>query len=332
MSTGSAIHSTIIKIFSGEADAKEKGLASDWLKKSPENQRLYTELKEIWLSCGAIDNADQYNIEKAVKQFHRKIKKSKQIAARRLIIMNTLKYAAIALLVLSLPLSYFFGKTDGAIKDSFTTVTCALGDKTTMTLPDNSEVWLNSGSKLVFNNNFKKGEREVYLEGEAYFSVAEDKKNPFHVKTSKVEVEVLGTEFNMKAYADEKEITTTLVEGRIKISVGNRETVLKPNQKLIYNSETKKIKLFKLTDTSTETNWKDGRLIFRNESIGELEQKLERWFDVDIVFADETVKKRRFTGTIERESILEVVSYFSLSHYVGYRIDGNEITFYSKNS
>src|SRR5660398_29209 len=92
-------------------------------------------------------------------------------------------------------------------QDTYTTVTCALGDKTTMVLPDSSLVFLNSGSEITFNNNFKKGERQVSLVGEAYFSVTKDPENPFRIKTSEIEVEVLGTEFNLKAYPDEQTIT-----------------------------------------------------------------------------------------------------------------------------
>ena len=83
--------------------------------------------------------------------------------------------------------------------------------------------------------------------------------------------------------------------------------------------------LLEIKDTSADTEWKEGRLVFRNESLDELAPKLRRWFDVDIVFADEKVKQRRFTGVLERESILEVISYFDLSKYVDCRIQGNKI-------
>jgi ferric-dicitrate binding protein FerR (iron transport regulator) len=88
--------------------------------------------------------------------------------------------------------------------------------------------------------------------------------------------------------------------------------------------------LNRLTDTAPEIDWKRGRLIFRNESLEELEIKLERWFDVDIYLADEQVKHRRFTGTLERESILEVISYFELSKYVACDIQGNKIVIKTK--
>jgi len=324
------IHAQIIRLFTGEAGPEDKKLIEAWLNQSPENSNLFTELKDIWLSSGIKGNADHYNVEEAVRLFKEKISSEKQAKILRFPVYQIIKYAAIAILILALPISFFIGRQSGPATDSFTTVSCPLGDKSSVVLPDSSRVWLNSGSKLTFSNNFKKGIRQVYLEGEAYFTVTKDKKNPFNVKTSGIEVEVIGTEFNLKAYPDEGQVSTTLINGCVKISSESRQTILKPNQKLIYDKNEGKMALVELDDTAPETEWKDGRLVFRSESLAGLELKLERWFDVDIVFADEEVKQRRFTGILERESILEAISYFGHSRYVGYNIKGNEITFSSK--
>lgn len=331
MNQEESIYIIITRLFIGEASPREKAVIKGWLNQSSENRKLYTELKEIWLLSGVKNNSDQYKVEKAIQQFKEKIKKEKQVDYRKNIFTRIVKYAAIALLLLALPLSFFIGNRMATIRDSFTTVTCAFGDKTTLILPDSSLVWLNSGSKLSFNNNFNNGSRQVYLEGEAYFSVMKDKKNPFRVKTSKINVEVLGTEFNLKAYTDDKDVVATLVEGSIAIASPFQKTKIKPMQKLVYDKENQKMIIYNLNDTSCEINWKDGRLVFHNESLADLELKLERWFDVDIVFADDEVKKRCFTGTLERESILETISYFGLSQYVQYKIEGNKIIFYSNN-
>lgn len=325
------IHIIIIRLFSGEANIDEKKHIKNWLNHSSENRKLYADLKEIWLSAGSIDNTDQYDLEKAIIQFKDKIDQEKKASFRRIKIFNVLKYAAIALLVLALPLSYIMGEKNSVLQDTYTTISCAMGDKTNIILPDSSFVFLNSGSRITFNNNFKKGKRHVFLEGEAYFSVTKDKENPFHIKTSEIEVEVLGTEFNLKAYPNEKTISTTLIEGSLRIYSSKQRTIIEPNQKLIYNTKTKRMALIELTDTSSEIDWKDGRLVFRNESLGELELKLERWFDVDIVLADEAVKTRKFTGTLEGESILDVLSYFSLAQSMDYKRQGNNITFFTTN-
>ncbi len=90
------------------------------------------------------------------------------------------------------------------------------------------------------------------------------------------------------------------------------------------------MKRYQLDDVALDTEWRNGRMVFRNESLADLELKLERWFDVDIEFADEAVKRLRFSGVLERESILEAIQYFDYSKYVSYKIKGNTITFYSE--
>lgn len=323
------IHQLIIRLFSGEADNEDKQKVSEWLEHNPENRILMNDFREIWLGTGIERNPDSYDAEKAIRQFQ--IKTSNLIGkAPKQKFYSFVRYAAILLLALALPFSYYYGKKHAPAADTYTTVSCAMGDKTFVILPDSSHVCLNSGSRLSFSNNFKKGVRMVYLDGEAYFSVRKDPDNPFRIKTSGVDVEVLGTEFNLKAYSDEATIAATLVSGSLKVAGNNRTAILKPSQKLVFSKESQEMEILNIPDLSPETEWKDGRLVFRNQSLGELKQKLERWFDVEIRFADEQVKSRRFTGTLERESILEVISYFDLSNYVAYRIQNNVITFYTE--
>jgi transmembrane sensor len=330
MNSEQNIHQLIIRLFAGEASEKEKRNIEAWLNREPENRKLLNDLKEIWLSSGIEHNPDHYDVERAIQKFMQKTSFLKGKAARRNHIYHLARYAAILLLAIMVPASYYFGKKSTVESETLTTITCAPGDKTAIILPDSSRVFLNSGSKLTFNNNFRNGARQVLLDGEAYFSVRKDPRNPFRVKTTVIDVEVLGTEFNLKAYSDEQTVTTTLVTGSLIVTGNNKSTTIKPNQKLVFNKETQKMKLLEIADLSPETEWKNGRLVFRNQSLGDLEHELERWFDVEIEFADEQVKSRRFTGTLERESILEVISYFGRSKYIAYQIKDNVITFYTK--
>lgn len=323
------IQTSIIRLFSGEATAEEKHLIHEWVNQSPENKKMYDELKDIWLAAGTLHNSDQYPLEREIRKFKEMVRQKEISRKRNLIILSTLKYAAVFLLVAAIPFSYYFGKQKKSADVTWSTVTCQLGDKSMILLPDSSRVWLNSGSKLTFNNNFTEGNRELQLEGEAYFAVVKDPQNPFTVTCGPLSVQVLGTEFNLKAYPDENHISTTLIEGSVEVIGQRNKVLLTPGQKLVYNPQNNKMTLYELSDTAPETEWKEGRLVFRNESLRELELKLERWFDVDIALADEMVKEKRYTGILERESILEVMSYFSLAKSVGYRIDGNKVTFYT---
>lgn len=324
------INILLIRLFSGEADLNEKKRIADWLDLSAENKKLYSDLREIWLSSGIETNADNYDLERAIVKFKDRINKDQNIQRKEINFDWFLKYAAILALALLLPFSYYMGTRNNS-DDSITTISCVYGDKSSIVLPDSSRVWLNSGSKLIFSSNFKNG-RKVSLEGEAFFDVSKDKKHPFQVKTADVQIEVLGTKFNLKAYPDEKMVSTTLVEGSVNISSLYGSALMKPDQKLVFDKGSKEMVVQTLTDTAPETEWKDGRFVFRNESLAELKPRLERWFDVDIVFVDEQVKNRRFTGVLSRESILEAVSYFDRSNYVSCSIQGNKIIINSQNN
>lgn len=324
------INILLIRLFSGEADLNEKKRISDWLDLSAENKKLYSDLREIWLSSGIETNADNYDLESAILKFRDQINKDQNIQRKQINFDRFLKYAAILIVALLLPFSYYMGTRNNS-DDSITTISCAYGDKSSIVLPDSSRVWLNSGSKLIFSSNFKNG-RKVSLEGEAFFDVSKDKNHPFQVKTADVQIEVLGTKFNLKAYPDEKLVSTTLVEGSVKISSEYQHELMTPDQKMTFDKESKQVTVQELTDTSSETDWKDGRFVFRNETLAELKPRLERWFDVDIVFVDDQVKNRRFTGVLGRESILEAVSYFDRSNYVSCSIQGNKIIINSQNN
>jgi len=331
METPINIDILIIRLFSGEANPDEKKEIEEWLGRSAENKKLYADLREIWLSAGTKNNADNYQLEDAIQKFRNQISRGKYRLKNQFNLQQLLKYAAILILILGLPFSYYIGTRNAKTDNSTTTISCAFGDKSSIVLPDSSRVWLNSGSKLTFNSDFKNGARKVILEGEAFFSVSKDKEHPFRVKTADIDIEVLGTKFNVKAYPDENLVSTTLVEGSLDITSYYENTRIKPDQKLVFSKESKKMALQEIKDTSADTEWKDGRLVFRNESLGELAPKLCRWFDVDIVFADESAKQWRFTGVLERESILEVISYFDLSKYVKCSIQGNKIIIKSEN-
>lgn len=313
----------IIRLLAGEASPHEKQQVSAWLEESDENVRLYNELTEIWLSAGIADNADDYNLEEAVTLFREKIRQSGS-SKKQIRFIDILKYAAVVLLILGLPLSYYFGQQSNPSDHTRTTISCAYGDRSSVVLPDSSRVWLNSGSKLTFNSNFT-NDRKVELEGEAFFSVSKDKSHPFVVKAADINIKVLGTEFNVKAYADENIVSTTLIEGAVEVNSKNEVTNLKPDQRLTFDKSSQSILVQDLTNTSIDTEWREGRFVFNNESLAELKPKLERWFDCDIVFGDTDVQSRRFTGVLQRESILEAISYFDLSNYVICKIEGNKI-------
>lgn len=190
------------------------------------------------------------------------------------------------------------------------------GAKTQFILPDGSSVWLNSGSVIKYPNRFKE-ERVVELNGEAYFNV-EKQKEPFKVKTKYGEVEVFGTEFNVKAY-DNETFCTTLERGSVVFTnIYGKQARLEPGMQVVFDSLN-----FRMRRVNTElfTSWKDGQLIFRDEPLQNIITQLERWYNVDIVLQDERIKNLKYNGTIEMESFSEVLELIKVTTPIKYSFD-----------
>jgi len=194
-----------------------------------------------------------------------------------------------------------------------------LSAKTRFVLPDSTVVWLNSGSRLKYPFSFPGKTREVYLTGEGYFEVAKNRKIPFIVKTDNLDITAYGTSFNVMAYPDDPTVETTLVNGTVKVeSVKDRKYMfLKPNTQALFNKETETLKGYRV-DTRFYTSWKDGKLIFRNQPLGIVAHKLERWFNCTIHIEDHKMKNYRYTGNIEMETLREVLELIQITTPVKY--------------
>ncbi|MEG2341160.1 MAG: DUF4974 domain-containing protein [Odoribacter sp.] len=171
-------------------------------------------------------------------------------------------------------------------------------------LSDGTQVWLNSESYIKYPTYFCGKERRVYLEGEAYFEVTKNSKMPFIIDFGNKEIEVLGTSFNARAYKDEANIYTTLVEGSVKLSSQEKELILHPQEQGIIHSGSGEMEK-KQVDVQLYTSWKEGRFIFENQSLEEMMNTLVRWYDVKVVFSDEEVMHSTFTGNLKRYDNLD---------------------------
>jgi ferric-dicitrate binding protein FerR (iron transport regulator) len=187
-------------------------------------------------------------------------------------------------------------------------------------LSDGTQVWLNSESQLKYPVTFLEGQiREVELVyGEAYFDVtpsSENKGSKFRVINKFQEIEVLGTEFNVKAYQDESTIYTTLVEGSVAVRFENIKQNLRPNQQSSFNPNTSAFKITHV-DTYNETSWKDGVFSFERKPLKEIMKVLSRWYDMDIVFEDTSLETVKFFGVLDKdqdiEEILKIIKQFKI--------------------
>lgn len=183
------------------------------------------------------------------------------------------------------------------------TITIPRGSKYEIVLPDGTKVWLNASSSLQFPSAFTGTERKVTLIGEAYFEVAKNKDRPFKINVNdKQVVEVLGTHFNISAYMDERKITTTLLEGSVKINYQNKSTLIKPGEWAVNNFSTG-VKVAP-ADQDEVMAWKNDMFVFNNENIVEIMNQISRWYDVDVVFKG-NMNKINFTGNYSRTKSLK---------------------------
>lgn len=220
-----------------------------------------------------------------------------------------------------------------------------------VTLPDGSQVWLNAKSRLQYNN-WKDGKaREVVLNGEAFFDIAQKAQQPFIIHTNTVDIRVLGTSFNVKAYSEDGNTATTLVTGRVQIVMkqeNGRTMELAPNQKLVVlnNPDIKRIETipknniqtpdsvnYHISPVSTkagdstlaEISWKDRKLTFFDEPLSEVAMQLQRWYGITVIFKEETMKNTRFTGTFRDESLQRVMQVLQMSAPFSYHISNDTL-------
>ncbi len=281
--------------------------------------KVSLELLKCWegILISAIENKE--NSWLLEKIHHRIALEESKTATRRLSVYRSLlRIAAIFICGLIATTWVLYNRHKPDLYTGVTeTVTTPYGARTSFKLSDGSEIWLNSGSTISFPKQF--GEiRNADLSGEAYFKVAKDGR-PFVVKTSLGTVEVMGTSFNVRSYANEN-FNTTLVEGSVKVyDRTDQVATLLPGQQSIITSANSFT--LKVVDTNMLTSWKEGKLIFEKEPFQNVTRELERWYNVKIELQGEYLKRLGYTGTIEMETFSEVLELIKTTAPIKYKFD-----------
>ncbi|MFD2288872.1 FecR family protein [Pedobacter petrophilus] len=221
------------------------------------------------------------------------------------------------------------GKGNQINNEPLNKITIPRGGKYDITLPDGTRVWLNSFSSLSFPNAFDGPDRKVLLTGEAYFEVASNKKKPFKVNVAgKQEVEVLGTHFNISAFEEDQNITTTLLEGAVKVNTGKFQTLIKPGEMAVNNLKSKP-KIVQ-ADLEEVMAWKNDMFIFNNENITSIMKKISRWYDVDVNYEGD-MTALNFEGNYSRSKGLKsLLKNISLTDKVRFVMVERRITVIAK--
>lgn len=253
-----------------------------------------------------------------------------------------LKVVAVLVIIIS---GYFTAQQFGIFDRKVQTViswnekTTKMGEKWIVSLSDGSRIILNADSKVKYPAHFSNNLREVYLEGEAYFEIQHDSTRPFIVHSDKLTTKVLGTKFNVSAFPNEKEISVSLIEGKVEVAKKEADSeerivILKPQQQLVYN-KVKEISSFDQFDEQTTVGWKDNILKFDNEPLEKVFVELERAFGVKFELTDKSFNRKKITANFKNDSFWTVTEVIKKLTKLNYRTikENNElkkIVFYKK--
>ena len=314
----------------GLSPAEEEELTS-WIALSEENRKYFLDRQEVWFSCMDEKELKEYDVEKAFHLFKKRIATSGE--GYYLSLKQIFKYAA-AVIVLCL-ISYFsYNWGENNLKDALTkiTVEVPLGSQSRLYLPDKSLVILNAGSRISYPQSFGVYSREVEIEGEGYFEVTHNEELPFKVTSKDVEVNVLGTIFNIKDYPEDEEVTVFLYEGKVELDnriKTEKKMLLKPNEYMVMD---KNRGLMRKTTAASEPipNWSTGNLVFCNTLMTEVTRSLERSYGVVIHLASDSLKTYLFNGSFNRAemTIKDVLEILKATGKMTYAQKGKEIILY----
>lgn len=243
---------------------------------------------------------------------------------RRSLYSWTTRVAAVVILLLMTGLSvYYYTMSRQIMEDMIVSV--EKGQKANIVLPDGSKVWVNSDSKLSYGSRFNQKERVLSLEGEAYFEVTPDKDRPFIVETKEMEVRALGTSFNVKSYEEERNASTVLRTGKVEVTTDSDCLVLNPNERIIFNKQTRHMEKSSVDNAADYINWKYNELTFNGETFESIAHTLERYYNTRIIFESESLKKYRFTGTPGNTSLESILQILSLTSPLTYEVKDSVI-------
>jgi transmembrane sensor len=299
---------------------EENVFLDDWIGQSIENRRLYSEQKRLWNLFEIHRKVQNIDERKAYQKISNQIFSRKKLNALGWI----QRVAAILLLpVIVASVFYFYSEkhSHNQFSSVYNTVETPLGMRSSLTLPDGTKVWLNAGSSIRYPVLFADDSRKISLTGEAYFEVKKDKNWPFVVSTKNMNVMVTGTTFNCNAYPENDQVQTVLVEGQVTLAnqSATELATMNPGELAIFNNDNQQITKTK-TDLQKYIAWKSGKLMFRDDKMHKVVEKLERWYNVEFEIEDPEIANYVYTATFINESLDQVLKMLTLSAPIRYTI------------
>lgn len=320
----------LIRFLTHRCTPEEIKEIDQWIAASQANADWLFEMERIWSLKDQLRFSDKQKIEMAYARFMSGLQEKEtkvQIVQRRSAYIVWLKYAAAIVLIGLLSTNLFYQLREEPV--AMNMVEVPNGQRVSLTLSDGTKVWLNSHSKFTYPARFSSKERDVKLEGEAFFEVAHNEKSPFVVHADLLHVKVLGTKFNVRAY-DEEPSSITLAEGKVEVATNDNEhkVTLKPNEQVTYSKKGGLI-VNKSVNASLTKSWTLGEAAYINKQLADIVSDLERRFNVHITVEDPELTKEVFTSRFkETATIDQVLTLLKDTRKLDYKIQGDHIRIY----
>jgi len=320
------IHILMSGYFLGNLTDAENLELKNHLESNPTDQKIFEDYSLLWEESGQEIALKQIDVEDALT------KTKLRLVLKKFNYLQFFQRAAAVLLLAVLFSSayiYYNKTTSFSVRNGHPTIvqeiSTIFGMRSKFQLSDGTLVNLNSGSKLIFPTEFTGKTRNVELVGEAFFDVTPNPAKPFIVKTSEINVKVLGTAFDLQAYPGTNAVSTTLVHGKIVLEresagISKQLAELKPSDRAVFKIDEKVINISVEEDLDKFIAWKDGKLVFFNDPIENVAEKLGNWYNVTVKINNNELKRYRFTATFTDEPIEQVLDLLSKSSPIKYQI------------
>ena len=330
----------IERFFSDAISEEELDLLRQWYCDETKKDEIKSLYWDKW--CASSDDMDidvqnqvWQNLQKVLEERQPMVDKATDISPYRRKIYLWMRYAAMFLLpfIGGIFTYYFFiDKGTDALSMKDMEVIVERGQKAKVSLPDGTSVWMNSDTKLKYAADFNHKDRIIELDGEAFFDVAKNKEKPFIVRANDLEVQALGTQFNVKAYSTDNQIVTSLIEGMVEVRDKKEAVILNPNEVADFYKFDNKIVKKRMEDVDFVLAWRVNELAFNGENLEEIATTLERLYNINIVFESPKLKKIRFSGKIKNNNLENVFQLINLVVPISYIIKDSVVILRDKKN
>lgn len=320
----------LLSYLRGECNDTEAARVEAWCRESPENRKALEQLYYTLFVGDRVAVMNAVDTDASLEKFKSTVREKEKLARRKDLSIRWGRYAAMTAAFLT-GLVVAGGITWGLVSNKLSdyTVATAAGQRAQTVLPDGSRVWLNASTRLVYRNSFWSTDRQIDLSGEAYFEVAQDRHAPFVVNSKQIKTRVLGTKFNVRAREEENRVVTTLLQGSVRMESPRTQDngyLLKPGQTMNINTDTYQAELIEYAEPSEVLLWINGKLEFKQHSLLEITNIMEKLFDIEFVYEDVALKTERFTGQFSTDCTPdEILNVLMHTNHFNYKKEGRVV-------